>query len=58
MAPFVGFRRVAVVVVPSLEDYANRFQQQIMIEGKQMPSDAILEMKGVFQPVYKLSKNS
>uniref|UniRef100_A0A915HG77 SPRY domain-containing protein n=1 Tax=Romanomermis culicivorax TaxID=13658 RepID=A0A915HG77_ROMCU len=48
MTPFIGFKRLAYVVVPGLEDYANRCHQQIMSEGKQMPSDAILEMKACF----------
>jgi heterogeneous nuclear ribonucleoprotein U-like protein 1 len=46
MQPFKGFNRVAVVVVPSEEDLKTRTELQAKEEGKDVPNNSVLEMKG------------
>jgi heterogeneous nuclear ribonucleoprotein U-like protein 1 len=46
MQPFKGFNRVAVVVVPSEEDLKTRTELQAKEEGKAVPNNSVLEMKG------------
>lgn len=46
MTAFKDFHRKAVVIVPTAENHADRLLRQGMTEGKQMPPEALLEMKG------------
>ena len=46
MRPFEGFQRIAVVIVPTDEEYKKRRELQQKDEGKDVPDEAILEMKG------------
>ena len=46
MRPFEGLQRIAVVIVPTDEEYKTRREAQQKEEGKDVPDDAILEMKG------------
>lgn len=48
MRPFEGFQRKAVVIVPSDDEYKKRREAQQKEEGKDVPDDAILEMKANF----------
>ena len=46
MAHFEGFHRKAVVIVPSDEEFKNRFSKKEKEEGKWVPETAVNEMKG------------
>merc|ERR1719402_473037 len=46
--PFEGFQRRAVVVVPSDDDYKARCKEQDEAGAKDIPDDAIMEMKANF----------
>ena len=45
--PFEGMSRKAVVVVPSDEDYKSRSEAQEKAESKDVPDNAVMEMKGI-----------
>ena len=47
MRSFEGFQRKAVVVCPSEEELKNRTEKREKEEGKDVPDDAVLEMKGI-----------
>lgn len=47
MRPFEGFQRRAVVVVPNDEDFKSRISKRSKDEGKEVPDNAVLEMKGI-----------
>ena len=44
--PFEGMVRRAVVIVPSEEDYKTRVEAQEKAESKDVPDNAVMEMKG------------
>lgn len=46
MRPFEGFKRKAVVIVPTDEEYLKRCAKREKEEGKDVPDIAVLEMKG------------
>ena len=46
MRPFEGFQRKAVVIVPTDEVFKERIAKREKEEGKDVPEQAILEMKG------------
>jgi len=46
MRPFVGFKRKAVVVLPTDKVYRERITKRTKEEGKEVPETAVLEMKG------------
>lgn len=46
MVPFREFHRSAVVIVPNEKDYHQRCLRQSIEEGKAIPPEAIMEMKG------------
>ncbi|XP_048837379.1 heterogeneous nuclear ribonucleoprotein U-like protein 1 [Brienomyrus brachyistius] len=48
MRPFEGFQRKAVVICPTEEDLKERTKRQIEEEGKDVPDQAVLEMKANF----------
>uniref|UniRef100_A0A1I8J1M0 SPRY domain-containing protein n=1 Tax=Macrostomum lignano TaxID=282301 RepID=A0A1I8J1M0_9PLAT len=48
MAPFDGYRRLAVVVVPEHDEYQRRLDRQRKVEGKEVPDQAIASMKANF----------
>ena len=45
--PFEGMTRKAIVVVPSEEDYKTRIEAQEKAESKDVPDNAVMEMKGI-----------
>ncbi len=47
MRPFEGMARRAVVIVPSEEDYKARVEAQEKAESKDVPDNAVMEMKGI-----------
>ncbi|XP_064490069.1 heterogeneous nuclear ribonucleoprotein U-like protein 1 [Ornithodoros turicata] len=48
MRPFEGFKRKAVVIVPTDEEYLKRCAKREKEEGKDVPDIAVLEMKANF----------
>lgn len=44
--PFEGMIRKAIVIVPSEEDYKVRIEAQEKAESKDVPDNAVMEMKG------------
>ncbi|KAF6037613.1 HNRNPU [Bugula neritina] len=48
MRPFVGFKRKAVVVLPTDKVYRERITKRTKEEGKEVPETAVLEMKANF----------
>lgn len=46
MRPFEGFQRKAVVIVPTEEEFKSRVEKREKEEGKEIPDEAVLEMKG------------
>ena len=47
MRPFEGMIRKAIVIVPSDEDYKARIEAQEKEETKDVPDNAVMEMKGI-----------
>ena len=45
--PFEGMIRKAIVIVPSDEDYKARIEAQEKEETKDVPDNAVMEMKGI-----------
>lgn len=48
MRGFGDFKRIAVVVIPEDEEFKQRYDKKIEIEGKEVPDTAVNEMKGSF----------
>ncbi|CAL8097417.1 unnamed protein product [Calicophoron daubneyi] len=48
MRPFEGFKRKAIVIVPTDEEFRRRIAQREKEEGKEVPESAVLEMKANF----------
>lgn len=48
MRPFEGFKRKAVVIVPTDEEFKRRCEKQEKEEGKDVPDHAVMEMKANF----------
>ena len=48
MRNFAGFKRRAVVIVPTDEDFNKRIEKRTSEEGKDVPDSAVLEMKGTY----------
>ena len=46
MRPFEGFQRRAVVIVPNDEVFKERCEKREKEEGKEIPDNAVWEMKG------------
>uniref|UniRef100_A0A4W5M2E2 Heterogeneous nuclear ribonucleoprotein U like 1 n=1 Tax=Hucho hucho TaxID=62062 RepID=A0A4W5M2E2_9TELE len=46
MRPFEGFQRKAIVICPTEEDFKERTLRQTDEQGKDVPDQAVLEMKG------------
>ncbi|VDN20934.1 unnamed protein product, partial [Dibothriocephalus latus] len=49
MRPFEGFQRKAIVIVPTDEEFRRRITQREKEEGKEVPENAVLEMKANFE---------
>ncbi|CAL1261481.1 unnamed protein product [Larinioides sclopetarius] len=49
MRNFEGFKRIAVVVVPTEAEYRRRCDKRDREEGKEVPDQAVLEMKANFK---------
>nr|VZI36817.1 unnamed protein product [Spirometra erinaceieuropaei] len=49
MRPFEGFQRKAIVIVPTDEEFRRRIAQREKEEGKEVPENAVLEMKANFE---------
>lgn len=49
--PFEGMKRKAVIIVPSDEDYKARIEAQEKAESKDVPDNAVMEMKGIHEKV-------
>ena len=45
--PFEGMTRKAIVIVPSEEDYKARIEAQEKAQCKDVPDNAVMEMKGI-----------
>ena len=45
--PFEGMQRKAIVIVPSEEDFKARTEAQEKAECKDVPDNAVMEMKGI-----------
>ena len=54
--PFEGMQRKAIVIVPSEEDYKARTEAQEKAECKDVPDNAVMEMKGIINQLWKESK--
>jgi len=50
MRPFAGFKRKAVVVLPTDKVFRERIAKRTQEEGKEVPESAVLEMKGTLRP--------
>nr|XP_029512999.1 heterogeneous nuclear ribonucleoprotein U-like protein 1 isoform X1 [Oncorhynchus nerka] len=48
MSPFEGFQRKAIVICPTEEDFKERTLRQTDEQGKDVPDQAVLEMKANF----------
>ena len=46
MAPFEGFIRKAVVVVPTEEEFGSRIAKRALEERKMIPEADVMKMKG------------
>lgn len=46
MRPFEGFKRKAVIVLPTDKEFRKRIDKRTKEEGKEVPENAVLEMKG------------
>ncbi|XP_037091309.1 heterogeneous nuclear ribonucleoprotein U-like protein 1, partial [Pollicipes pollicipes] len=49
MRNFAGFKRRAVVIVPTDEEFKKRIEKRTSEEGKDVPDSAVLEMKAAFK---------
>ncbi|XP_043238720.1 heterogeneous nuclear ribonucleoprotein U-like protein 1 isoform X1 [Amphibalanus amphitrite] len=49
MRNFAGFKRRAVVIVPTDEEFKRRIEKRTSEEGKDVPDSAVLEMKAAFK---------
>ena len=49
--PFEGMTRKAIVIVPSEEDYKARIEAQEKAQCKDVPDNAVMEMKGIEQRI-------
>ena len=49
-------QRKAIVIVPSEEDYKARTEAQEKAECKDVPDNAVMEMKGIINQLWKESK--
>lgn len=49
MRNFVGFKRRALVLVPTDEEFKKRIEKRTSEEGKDVPDSAVLEMKAAFK---------
>ncbi|KAG5453337.1 Heteroproteinous nuclear ribonucleoprotein U-like protein 1 [Clonorchis sinensis] len=58
MRPFEGFKRKAIVIVPTDEEFRRRIAQREKEEGKEVPESAVLEMKANFGIPKPLSEDS
>ncbi|KAF8564408.1 hypothetical protein P879_02611 [Paragonimus westermani] len=58
MRPFEGFKRKAIVIVPTDEEFRRRIAQREKEEGKEVPESAVLEMKANFEIPKPLSEDS